>query len=97
MNRGVSCSRCGSAESLHVVVLGKPRGRLLVYCPACRQERAAGLAFSQPLSAATAAVLEGLYRDGVTASDPSVAMSIVFGDNVPEGLLERLRQFVSEH
>lgn len=80
-----------------MVVLGKPCGRLLVYCPACRQEYAASLAFTQPLSVVTATVLEGLYRDGVTASDPSTAMSIVFGDDVPEGLIEKLRYFVSEH
>jgi len=55
------------------------------------------LAFTQPLSVVTATVLEGLYRDGVTASDPSTAMSIVFGDDVPEGLIEKLRYFVSEH
>lgn len=92
----VSCSSCSATEDLHVVVLGRPCGRLLVYCPACRQRPYIELGFNEPLALVTADVVAQLYRDGVTASAPSIAVGIIFGDEVPGGLLDSLREFVPE-
>lgn len=41
-------------------------------------------------------IVVGLYRDGVTASAPSVAMRIVCGEQMPVGLVETLVEFVPE-
>jgi|SRR6478735_5176003 len=92
----VNCSRCGATEDLHVIVLGRPCGRLLVYCSACRQRPHIELAFNEPLAVVTPDVVVQLYRDGVTASAPSIAVPIIFGDEVPVGLLDRLLEFVPE-
>lgn len=91
---GVECSRCGSMEGLHVVVLGKPQGRLLVYCPGCREKYAGSLLVDHPLGEATSDFVEQLYRDALTASAPDIALRLVFGNEVPEGLLRRVEDII---
>ena len=56
----VNCSRCGATEDLHVIVLGRPCGRLLVYCPACRQQPGITLGFNEPLNLVTPDVVAQL-------------------------------------
>lgn len=86
-----TCSGCESTEGLHLVVAGREPGdvqpgRLLVYCPRCRQqpERTSPVSVSIPLSLVTTTVFLGLYRLGLTESDPEQAATIVLGASHPE-------------
>lgn len=86
-----TCSGCESTEGLHLVVAGRAPGdvqpgRLLVYCPRCRQqpERTSPVSVSIPLSLVTVTVFLGIFRLGLSESDPGQAVALVFGEARPE-------------
>ena len=80
----VRCSRCGTTDDLHLIaaLLAGPDlpGRVLVYCPTCRDEKAHLIDVDVPLAEVDVAFFVKLYRDGKTDSSPSTAAEIVFGE-----------------
>ena len=90
------CSRCGSLESLRLVTLlygeTSEAGRVLVYCPQCRNVFKDTIGVSIPLKSVTTEIFLDLYRNGKTASDPLTAVGIVFGNPDPD--IIRKAQFI---
>lgn len=89
-----TCSRCGSKDDLHLVVVPlaspEPPGRVLVYCRECR-EWVGPLHFGAPLHVVDADLLCSIYENGTTNSNPSIAITMVFGEaNAPHQLVEKL-------
>lgn len=89
-----TCSRCSSTDDLHLVVLPlaspEPPGRVLSYCHECRQW-VGPLLFDAPLHVVDADLLCSIYENGTTNSNPSIAITMVFGEtNAPHQLVEKL-------
>jgi hypothetical protein len=99
------CSNCGSGKNLHLVSMpyesGSVRGRLLVYCAKCL-DRGYRIGICLPLSMVTPELFLELYTCGVTGSDPSQAVEIVFGSERPilakeaQALLDRQKNHRSQ-
>jgi hypothetical protein len=92
-----TCSSCGGQEDLHLVTLPFEQkvgavGRTLLYCWKCRTPGQA-LGVSIPIDLVNEAVFCWLYFTGRTASEPSIATEIVFGEERPE-LARRLAEFI---
>ena len=85
-----TCSRCGSPHELHLVTLRtaglSAPGRLLVYCPRCRDEYSPHIGVDVPIEDVTVETFVGLYRDGTTESAPETAARIAFGRPAPEAV-----------
>jgi hypothetical protein len=86
------CSACGATEHLHLVTLllfgNDAPGRLLVYCPSCRNKNASMLGVDVPLEQVDAAYFVSLYRDGKTKSAPCTAAEIAFGEAPVQTVLD---------
>ena len=84
------CSSCGSREDLHLVtvLIWEPEvpGRILVYCPRCRENVADKVDVNLPLAEVDVEVFVRLYRDGKTGSAPDTAAEIVFGEALPDAV-----------
>jgi hypothetical protein len=82
------CSRCGQPATWLVSLPYSEQsssGRLLVYCDACRVERAEAVAVALPLSVLAHdidGILTWLYEEGFTLSDPRGAAAVL---QVPAG------------
>lgn len=87
----VRCSNCGNLEDLYVVTNGEQGGalpaRVMVYCRSCRREKIGNLDVSIPLNLMNPDILKQLYYMGKTASNPAMAVKIIFGRE--DKLLER--------
>ena len=83
MREDVRCSRCASLQDLFLVTQpyedGFAEGRMLVYCPKCRQDYEHRLIVHAPLSEMNPERFLDMYREGKTSSDPETASKIVFG------------------
>lgn len=81
--KDISCSRCGDFDRLNLVTIRYEQngesGRVLVYCPPCRNDFRAHMGVCIPLTELTVEMFLDLYRSGKTASDPHQAVSIAFG------------------
>lgn len=78
-----SCSNCNAPRRLHLVTCAGPGadepGRLLVYCPSCRQDKAHMLDVSIPLELVSRELLLALYMTGKTESDPAMVVDHILG------------------
>ena len=91
MREDIHCSRCGSLRDLFLVTQpysdGSDEGRMLVYCPECRQDYEHRLIVHAPLTEINPERFLDMYREGRTSSDPKNAAEIIFG--VPDPRLVR--------
>jgi hypothetical protein len=71
-------------------------GRILVYCPKCREEGRHHLDISIPLQLVDGALFVSLYRHGFTASNPEMAAEIVFGARPPAGVIAEATRLLAE-
>ena len=83
MREDIRCSRCGSLQDLFLVTQpysdDSDEGRMLVYCPKCRQVYEHRLIVHAPLAEMNPERFLDMYREGKTSSDPETASQIVFG------------------
>ncbi len=91
MREDIRCSRCASLRDLFLVTQpysdDSEEGRMLIYCPDCRQDYEHRLIVHAPLTEMNPEKFLDMYREGKTSSDPETAAQIVFG--APDSRLVR--------